>query len=286
MFFANPFNSEFQGNWLLEDRQYILEFRCPRNAGRGDEGIYAWGSPPYNLVGLDPDGNSKDTLTIVFALNDPKNWIELPITIVAASLITTTPEEIVSSLTANPLFNDFFNVTLERNPNVKLQITQKPPVTRMHFYIKTGRAETTLQFNQRIGVAELPSFLERHTIANRFTYPDSLNQLIKLDPLTSTVDANIIDNATDEKGNNKGLNSAIIKTDWQLLKGRSGLFWFQKLTVDAFDRVTKIIEYHAGASSGDSAKQIDYTYIGANTQPSEVTEIPHVIISADLITPP
>lgn len=285
MFFQNPFASEFIGNWLLGDRQYVLEFRCPRNAGRGDEIVYVWGLSPYNLAGVDSDGNSKDVLTVVFALNDPKNWIELPITIVAASLAAVTPEEIVSSLTASPLFNDFFTVSLDRNPNVKLIIRQKLPVTKLHFYIKSGRAETVLQFNQRVGVAELPNFMERHTIANRFVFVDSLNQLIKLDPAAFNVDADIINNAVDERGNSKGFSVVGIQADWQLLRGRSGLFTFQKITIDGSDRITQIIEYHAGAGVGDTARKIKYVYSGTNTKPDQITEIPYVLTALDLVTP-
>jgi hypothetical protein len=77
-----------------------------------------------------------------------------------------------------------------------------------------------------------------------------------------------------------------MKEDWQLLRGRSsGLFTFQKLTVDGSDRITQIIEYPAGALAGDFARKINYTYNGSNTNPSKVTEIPYVLADGDLVTP-
>ena len=77
-----------------------------------------------------------------------------------------------------------------------------------------------------------------------------------------------------------------MKEDWELLRGRaSGLFTFQKMTVDSSDRITQIIEYPAGAVAGDFARKIQYVYSGSNTNPIQVTEIPHVLQDGDLVTP-
>jgi hypothetical protein len=128
----------------------------------------------------------------------------------------------------------------------------------------------------------MPSYFSRHTIANFIehgpggdnAYPDSLGLLIQL---TQPTDDWYITNA--------GL-STVASADYQLLYGRSGLFTFTKNTVDGSNRITSKIEYPAGAVAGMFAKKIDYTYSGANTSPSQITEIPYVLTSGDLITPP
>jgi len=281
-YFQNPFSQDFIATWLLSDRQYNPDFKCPRNAGRGDEMVVAFGEAPYNLSGNDGDGNSKAVLTISFALNDSKNWADLAVTISASSLAATTMEEVVISLRANAVFDDFFTTRI-RTDN-KVEIKQKKPVTSMKFFIKNGRAESVLKFNKLAGVAELPSFFNRHSIANRFNYIDSQNALILLN--TSVVeDAAVINNAVDEKSVSRGLSSGTVQEDWQLIKGRSGMFKFQKITVDGSNRITQIIEYSAGSIAGDLAKKTAYTYTSANTSPDKITEIPYTLQIVDMINP-
>lgn len=294
-FFLNPFNQDFSGHWILGDRSYNPEFRCPRNAGRGDEIVMVWNqptfslsSPSYNLSGNDSDGNAKNVLKIVFSMNDFKNWATVSVTISAASLATTQISEIVTSLTANSIFNDFFTVTtsnLFSNGIQRIAISQKLPITKMKFYVQNGQAESVLGFNKRAGVAELPAYFARHTMANRFTYTDSQNALIQLNPGSSNIDASAIDNAVDAYGNTMGFSHSTVHTDWQLLKGKSGLFQFQKNTIDASNRITASIIYPAGAAAGDLATKTTYTYTSTNTNPDQVTSYPYVLQSADLVTP-
>jgi hypothetical protein len=106
--------------------------------------------------------------------------------------------------------------------------------------------------------------------------PDSNKLLIELNTTVAS-DQQIITNAK--------LNYNIVQTDWQLLAGRSGMFTFQKLTVDTSDRITQIIEYQAGASVGDFGRKTTYVYTSTNTHPSQVAEVPYTLTSADLITP-
>lgn len=282
-FFLNPFTADFLAPWLLSDRQYNPDFKCPRNAGRGDELVVSYGAAPYNLSGNDADGDSKAVLTISFALNERKNWADLAVTLSGASMSAVTPQEVLTSLQANAVFADFFTANLNQD-RTAVQIRQKKPVTNMIFYIKKGRAETVLNFNKFAGVSEMPEFFARHTIANRFV-TDSQNALIALDPANLDVDANIIDNAVDEKGNSKNFDSSTVRADWQLLRGRSGIFNFQKITVDGSNRITEIIEYPAGAIEGDLARKILYVYTGANTHPDQITEIPYILITGDFVTP-
>jgi hypothetical protein len=288
-FYLNPFSSDFTGAWVLSDRKYSIDFKVPRNSGRGDEYVVSYAGPgPFDLNGNDRDGNSKDVLVVVFALNDPKNWTEHSVTISATDLSAVTATEVVSSLNTDPLFSDFFTASLkddQGNGVFRVVIRQKKPIQQFRFYIKPGRAEETLKFNKFVGVSEIPSFFARHTIANRFTYADSQNMLIELVPGSSDVDADVITNAVDAYGVSKGYDSGTVQADWQLLRGRAGLFNFQKITVDGSDRITQIIEYPAGAVAGDMARLIGYTYTGGNTKPDTITEIPYTLQTGDLVTP-
>lgn len=278
-FFQNPLTSDFYGALVLGDRQFSMDFKCPRNSGRGDEYVTVWNEPTYDLSGNDGDGDSKAVLTISFALNNTNNWSDFNVTISASSLAATTANEVIASLQANTDFADYFTASLDKFGSGKdrVVIKQKSPITRFRFYIKNGRAESVLNFNKKAGVAELPAYFARHTIANRFVYTDSQSQLIELDDSGSVVDQNIIDAA--------GFAHGSPSADWQLLRGRSGIFQFKKITVDGSNRITQIIEYPAGALEGDMAKKTTYSYTSANTSPDKICEVPYRLESADLVTP-
>jgi len=209
-FFQNVFTGDFEGNWVLGDRQHSPKFVVKRNAGRGDEKVSAWAEGPYDLSGNDADGTSCDTLAIVYALTNPKNWATLAVDITtqAASAAAATPEEVVASLNANTTFAERFIASLATFPggSKRVEISQKKPITEMRFYIQNGRAEEKLRFNARAGVAELPSYFARHTIVNRFTYEDCQNHLIALDIAGSVVDKNVVVNAVDYKGTGLGFD--------------------------------------------------------------------------------
>lgn len=288
-FYLNPFSSDFTGAWVLSDRKYSIDFKVPRNAGRGDEYVVSYGGAgPFNLTGSDVDSNVTANLTIVFALNDPRNWTTLTIAIAGVTPAATTTGEIVALLNANVLFSDFFIAAVkddQGNGVYRITIRQKKPISQFRFYIRPGEGEAVLNFNRFVGVGELPGYFERHTIENRFSYPDSQNQVIALDPGSSNVDAQSINGAIDASGVSKGYDSGTVSADWQLLKGRAGLFTFQKITVDGSDRITEIIEYQAGAAAGDMSRKIAYTYSGSNTKPDQITEIPYTLQSGDLVTP-
>ncbi len=287
-FFQNPLPWDFHGIWVLGDRQLCPEFRCPSNKGRADEHVTAWNAPNYDLSGNDADGDSTDTLVIKYAKNDLKSWFSLSINIAtgAVSSSAVTAAEIVANLNANEIFATHFvaSITVTENASERrINIKQKAAIGSFRFFIVNGRAEEKLNFNKKAGVAELPGFFGRHTIGNYPTYTDGQSMLILLDT-ANTVDENIIDNAVDHNGVSLGFSSATVKADYELLRGRSGIFTFQKMTVDGSDRITQIIEYHAGARAGDLARKIAYTYSGANTKPAQITEIPYTLQSGDLIT--
>ena len=297
-FFQNPFLSEFRGNWVLGDRHHMPTFVVPGNKGRGDEVVSVWNqNPPYDLSGNDADGNTKDTLVIRYALRGEHNWatLSIDVTTTAAADTSVSPQDIATDLNANTTFASFFQAIAvpDRFGNTsgpvmyRLSIKQKKPITDFRFYIVNGRAEEVLRFNARAGVAELPTYFDRHTVDNAIArnFSDGQGAIIELDPAVNNVDAAIIDSAVDAYGRSLNFNSGTVRADWQLLEGRSGLFMFQKISVDGSDRITQIIEYHAGAIAGDLGIKTIYNYTSTNTKPDEILEIPYTLTSGDLITP-
>lgn len=122
--------------------------------------------------------------------------------------------------------------------------------------------------------------------AKTFTVPVNVTVAGDRGFIATGVMADIVNNAVDARGVSLGLTAAGVKSDWELLRGRSGLFTCQKLTVDGSDRVTEIIEYQSGALTGDLGRKIKYTYTGALTKPSTIAEIPYTLKSTDLISIP
>lgn len=287
-FFQNLFAQDFEGNWLLGDRHHIPKFICPKNAGRGDEMVTVWKEGPYDLTGQDADGTTDlDLLDITFALHEPKNWATIQIDIGAGAAVAAavTPAEIVANLNADTIFADRFAAYTgafaggaDGGGVRRIIIKQLKPITQMRFYIENSGAEEALGFNDRAGVGELPTFFDRHTVANRFNFDDSQNQLFVLDP-ANAVDGNIIDDAVNFAGVSLDFTSVTVQADWQLLAGRSGLFDFTN-DDGSTDPNTRII-YPAGAKVGDLAKRVvtvassDDTFV-----------LPHTLVSGDLITPP
>lgn len=279
-FFQNPFNFDFRGNWILGDRQQALVFECPRNAGRSEDLVMAWNPGPFDLSGSDVDGSDSSILTIKFTIDmEYRQWATSTFNL--GNGAATTIDDLVTTLTADANFANFFTASKENN---KLFIKQKLGTHRFRFFVVNGGAEAKLGFNARAGVAELPTYFARHTVGNN-DFLDCNQCLIELDPGANDVDVAIIDNAVDAKGVSLGLDSGTIRADWQLLSGRSGIFHFQKCTVDGSDRITQIIEYPAGAGVGSLARKITYTYSGGNTKPTNIFEIPYTLEIGDLITP-
>lgn len=282
MFVQNPFTADFLGNWVLGDRHQALEFRCMGNKGRGDESVQSFGIPPYDLSGNDADGNPNNEFNITLALNTGsfKNWFQITVDLTPGIgdtyvLNSMSVVDVVNKLNANSNFSAYFTASVVSN---NIQIKQKRPITTVHFYINNGQAESVLNFNSKAGIAEIPSYFVRHTVGGtyRFDFEDGQNILVLLDE-SNGVDAEIITNA--------GFDPVSPKEDWELLKGRSGIFNFQKITVDGSDRITEIIEYPAGAKEGDLGRKTNYAYAGTNKNPDQITEIPYTLASGDFITP-
>jgi hypothetical protein len=310
-YFQNPFQQEFRGNWVLSDRQYSLTFVCPPNTGRTNEYVVSWNEPvqeTFDLSGNDADGNPKNILNIRMSIDGTfQHWINLAINLTNNSYANLspspvasaiTPLQIVSILNADPNFSSYFKATLENSNVPKSQLKNRIGIrmtyesTRMKFFVLNGQAEEVLRFNSRAGVSQLPSYFSRNKVwgGDLTSFNDETYCLVLLSPSniggSSNVDNHIIDNAVDYKGNSLGLNSSSFLADWQLLKGRaSGLFTFKKNAFDGSNRLTQTIEYPAGALVGDFARKIQYVYSGSNTSPSQITEIPYVLQSSDLVTP-
>lgn len=280
-FFQNPFNTEFYGVLNLADRHHSPTFKISGNINDSFL-MRAWNPAPYNLS-VDTD------LTINFSLYPDSTGIHrvytaltIDVTASAAAAAAVTVEEIVTDLNNDGLFSTYFEAIADRpfadgTSILLIRAKSNFPRETARVYISNGSAESVLRFNARAGVAELPSFFSRHTVANALDFSDSNALLIQLDPLGVPDDAAIVDGA--------GLDSSTVQEDWQLLRGKSGLFKFKKQTVDASNRVTEVIEYHAGAVVGDFAKKTTYTYTAAKTSPDEIFEEPYVLTSGDLITP-
>jgi hypothetical protein len=272
-FFMNPFTADFRGNLLLGDRQHIPVFICPGNKGRADDVVYSWNPGPYNMSGADVDGLARDIVLLSYSIDaDFKNWAMIPVncTTGAANIASVTTQEVVNALNADPNFSGPFGAYLESNNRVFIK--QKHETSRMKFFVVNGRAEEALRFNARSGVAELPTYFRRHTIARRGDFPDSVGMLIEMNPSVLS-QAAVIRNAVDLRGNTLGFDPTVVQADWQLLRGRSGIFQFTKTSGS-----TKII-YPAGAREGDLAMMVVDSGSGH-------FEMPYTLLSGDLITPP
>lgn len=267
-FFQNLFNQEFQGNWVMGDRQYSITFKCPPNISSDYQMSYNVG--PWDLT-------SDNLLTLNYAWDSNfKNYVALSVNVAGSTPNQTQASEVASALNSNSIFAEMF-LAESKNSSVLIKPKSGRVKKEIKLWISNTGAETKLRFNKKAGVAELPLYFTRHTIENRFNFPDSAGQLILLDE-TDPNDQIIIEEA--------GFDPSNMKTDWELLGGRaSGLFMFEKSTLDGSGRVLETIEYPAGASVGDFARKIKYTYSGLNTSPVQVTRVPYVLQSGDLITP-
>ena len=172
-FFQNLFNSEFRGNWTLDDKKYSLTFACPANQNSSNfQSTYSVG--PWNLSG-------KETLTLNYAYDTEfRNYSALDIDVSGENSSSTTANEVSNALNSNETFTSMFRANVNGSAVV---ITANPNRNRkeVKLWISNSGAEQSLGFNKKAGVSELPSYFARHTIENRFNFPDSAGQLVLLD---------------------------------------------------------------------------------------------------------
>ena len=270
-FFQNLFDQEYQGYMLLADRKLIPTFKVAPNKNLQSKQV-SWNPGPYDLSG-------GGLLEFNFAWDvEFKNWAKVLIDVTGDTASATTAAEVAAALNADATFSTVYTASTVPAPGGdSVMISRNTNRQNVRFYFGNSGAETALGFNKKAGVAELPTYFDRHSIENIKEFDDSVGILVRLDE-TDPVDQAVIENA--------GFDPSAMQADWQLMRGRaSGLFTFQKLTVDGSDRITQFIEYPAGAVPGDLARKIQYTYSGANSNPSKVTEVPYVLESGDLVTP-
>jgi hypothetical protein len=271
MFFQNLFDQEFRGTLIGADRQYSLNFNIGANINRSDQMI-AWNPEPYDM-------STHNTLTINYAMDfSSPNFASLSINVAGATAAATRAYEVVNTLNANAVFAALFAASLSKvDGKETVFIRSIRPKTTIRAYISNTSAERVLRFNLKAPVGEIPTYFDRHTIANAASYPDlGTGLLIKLDTAVA---------ADQEVITYGGFNYASPKADWQLLLGRSDAFHFEKYAHDGSGRITSVIRYPAGAKAGDMAKKITYAYSGANTYADQQAEIPYILTSGDLITP-
>lgn len=280
-FYQNVFDQEFRGNWVLGGagssfhHNHVMTFPIKPNTNKSYL-MRAWNVEPFDL-------SAGTTLTLNYAYDaNQKLFAALNINIVAANPAAATAAEIVASLNGNSVFAEIYQAKVVGAKDgvlippftVLIQSINKRP--NLKAYVSNTGAEIGLKFNKKAPVAELPTWFERHTIDNRFSYTDSLGAIVRLDE-SDPVDQGVITAA--------GFDFTAMKADWQLLQGCSGQFQFQKYTYDGSGRVTELIEYPAGAGVGDLGKRTSYSYTGVNTYPDQITSMPHTLISSDLVTP-
>ena len=272
-FFQNVFDFEFRPSLLGADRQYSMSWKLPANANRSD----------YMLSGNAEtfDFSSLNQLTINYAY-DPafQNYSSLTVNVAGTTPSQTKAIEVVTLLNSNALFASLFTASLYPSttlPGSANKILVKGLRSKGNFraYVSNTGAEQIIQFNKYAPIKELPSYFERYDINERFNYPTiGPDRVILLNPANS-YEASLIDAA--------GFDSSSPKADWQLLQGLNEAYWFYKRTY-AGGVIASEIKYPAGAVAGDLAKKTQYQYSGSDLV--GVTEIPYVLQSRDLITPP
>jgi hypothetical protein len=278
-YFQNVFNQEFRGNWVVLDSS---QPNVPSMTLRGNLNtsvmMMAFTQAPFDL-------SVDKILTINYAI-DPTlmqfQAIDIDVSAYAADTTQVQAFEVVNALNANAIFASLFTAANRpynkgyEPPNVVYfqAIRQN---TAIKAYIANTGAEMHMHFNAKAPIGQLPTFYERHTIGNRFIYPDGLGILYPLDP-NVTYDASLISAA--------GMDPTNPLPDWQLLRGRAQGFKFSKSVFDGSGRVTSTVEYSAGALVGDMATLTQNVYTGGATVPSQTTTIPYLLTQNDLVTPP
>lgn len=272
-FYQNLFE-EYRGQWVFTDsiKRVVLNFPVPANRNRGDVMI-AFNVEPY-------DFSSVNTLTVNFSLDLAHRYYgTFGVNVAGATPAATTAAEVAAALNANAAFSDLFTASAERytKDGVSVMIRfKRHERSSLRVYVSNSGAETKLGFNKYASVKEMPTFFDKHTIQDAEVHSDGDAWLLKLD-VSDAVDQALITAA--------GLNYASPKADWQLLNGGTDTFKFRKRTLDGDGNILTEIAYPAGAGVGDMAVLTVYqTYVG--TSATNVFQMPYVLGSGDLITPP
>lgn len=195
-FYQNLFD-EYEGFWSIGSygdygpgKGLPLTFKVPGNKNRG-EVMVAWNSEPYDLSG-------DDDLTFNFAFdNEFKNIASFTVAVAGATAASTLASEIRDILNANSSFSAWFTAGVDANAKGsqvnRLYVRQKRPASGFRTYISNSGAELALKFNKFGGVADIPSYFDKDTIANRFNTTEANNKLIRL---SHAISGNTVANPT------------------------------------------------------------------------------------------
>lgn len=195
-YFQNLFN-DYYGYYLVGDSSsYKLTFKVPANKNHG-EFFIGWNSGPYDFSSI--GSNIEFNIAI-----DPafRNWSSFMVDVAGVDNTKTTVYEVVDILNTDSNFKDWFTASLYNNSYVGIR--QKRPVTQMHSYVSNYEAEFAIKFNKNAGIADIPSYFDKDTIANRFASNTSNGQLIRLG---KTIKSNSVANPTVVTVTNHGLTN-------------------------------------------------------------------------------
>lgn len=170
-FYLNPFNDYFGYYTVGDSSSYKLSFKVPANKNMG-EFFICWNSGLFDL-------STNNVLTLNYAF-DPvyKNWSTFSVNIAGTTPSATTVYEIVGILNSNANFSSWYTASVYNSSQIAIK--QKRPSSSFRTYISNTGAEIELRFNKQIGIADIPSYFEKDTIANRFATDTANNTLIRL----------------------------------------------------------------------------------------------------------
>lgn len=271
-FYQNPFEHEYHGVMLVDAGQQ-LDFVIGPNKNNSTRMI-AWNVESYDLT-------TYVNFAISWSLNGGRDYAKFHYSFTPGIY---TALQVADILNAQASFSGIFTASSE---HTRLVISAKEPLpysmNGFKVYINNTpapgesatSAEQAFGFNLKAPVREMPSYFDRHTVANSRTYTNSLACLVDVDEST---EAWVLTRL--------GL-SITPRTDWELMAGRSNQYKFHKRVINGTNQVTSDIEYNAGSVAGDLAMKTTYFY----TAPTDTTaavqaSVPYVLQSGDLITPP
>jgi hypothetical protein len=154
-FFQNLFH-EFNGYYLSGDSSgYKLTFKIPANANFSDPFIN-WTTGPF-------DFSTYDTLTFNYAF-DPEfaAWQSFSVNVAGDDSSATTAQEVADLLNGDDAFSAWYVASVLKG--VQVSIKQRRPLIAFKTYISNTGAEQVLKFNQKAGVAELPTYFQKSLI--------------------------------------------------------------------------------------------------------------------------
>lgn len=268
MFFQNVLDQEFRGTLLGSDRQYTMNFNLGANTNRTDL-MVAWNPEPY-------DFSVYPIFTINYSLDfNLPNFPFIDVNVVGINPNTTAAHEVATRLNSDTLFAPLFEAGVQEMSNKKhVYIRSKRPKSVMRIFVSNSSAERSLKFNKKAPVGELPSYFRKWSLQEAAVHPTLGGTLLALDG-SNPDDAQVITAA--------GFDPTNPKKDWQLLAGRTDAFTFKKKAY-ASGVISSMIIYPAGAQVGDLAKKVVYDYTGSDLVGE--MEIPYILTSGDMISPP